>query len=605
MKRNRWLQLLAVLAVSVSLYACGTGDSGGDEQAQDRIPVIMPKQEYLETPRVDYSLSGLPEFVDDISQFVDTQKQYVTPNGYLWVYGQRFVPSAENQLPLAVDKEGTVFEGCGYRDNARIRGVLEIGETDYSFVTGFIPAKAGDVIYFSGNCFQPKYVNAHIMHIILGDYNRETVLSISMQEAETYFEILETNEYGFATALQVREDVVPGNVVYVRFTLIGSGAQQIISVNEPLDEGREVTDWVQQGQYISSDWCREIDSTVETLNGIKLDDLASAIRFVFATDIHVDPDPSASYTNNLGKVCAEVMHSCGIPFFATGGDNCTQSSGYMPTVFKENMKVLLQQLEPIPQRNILLSVGNHDGATGSCEENGETVFYRYQLSNEERSSVFFDWQRETNEYKHFDSDGTYYYIDDSVTKTRYIILNSFWSQWEGDEYGFVSDVQHSLGHNPHFGPQQLKWFASEALDMPPNYGAIIITHFAPDAKDFAVFKGIVDAFSNRSTYEGSYVGTEEWQSTQIAVNYRYADGEIIAVFQGHNHEDALHDFFETVPCVNITTAGAYWATRGETALERVKGTSSEFAVDVVTVDRDKRIIYLTRLGAGDDRIIPY
>ena len=71
---------------------------------------------------------------------------------------------------------------------------------------------------------------------------------------------------------------------------------------------------------------------------------------MFASDIHVGPDPSTSYTKKLGKVCAEVMRVCKIPFFVTGGDNCTQSSEFMPTVFTDNMKVVLEQLSPISQK---------------------------------------------------------------------------------------------------------------------------------------------------------------------------------------------------------------------------------------------------------------
>lgn len=363
--------------------------------------------------------------------------------------------------------------------------------------------------------------------------------------------------------------------------------------------------WTKTEKYVPADWHQEIKDTIEKIDKLDLPDESNVIKFMFASDIHVGPDPSTSYTKNLGKVCAEVMRVCKIPFFATGGDNCTQSSEFMPTVFTDNMKVVLEQLSPIPQKNILLSVGNHDGETGVCEYNGQMVYYRFQLNNEQRSEVFFGWQRETNENKKFDPDGTYYYMDDPTTKTRYIILNSFWSKWAGDEDGFVHDIQHSFGHTPIFGPQQLKWFAEKALDMPTEYGAVLVVHFAPDARDFKVFKGIVDAFSSKSSYTGSYIGVKDWQSTHISVNYENSKGEIIAVFQGHHHKNIQYDYFESIPCINITTAGAFWAVRDENPVKRVKGTSTEFAVDVVVIDRVNRKIYLTRLGAGDDRVIEY
>jgi hypothetical protein len=593
-----------LLAAVVYLSAC-TG-SQGTQPTEQKIPVIMPKQEYEEPVPMDYALHGLPEFVDNLAQCTDTEKQYVLPNGYLYHYGQLFVPYATNQLHLATDENGELFLGCGYQDNVRLRSVLEIEETDYSFVTGFIPIRWGDVIYLSGDCFHTEYANANLLNTALYDAAQNPVVRTTMKEAAgSFFEILETNEDGYVTSMRVNGEQVPQNLAYIRLTLLGSGAQQVISVNQSLEEGEEVPSWVQSEKYISAAWCKEIAATAETVNNLALTNPDTAIRFLFATDIHLDPDPTVSYTTDLGKVCAEVMDRCGISFLATGGDNSAQSSEYMPTVFAQNMQDLLEQLAPISPKNILLSVGNHDGATGACEENGETVYYRYQLNNEQRSAVFFDWQRETNVNKKFDSDGTYYYLDDPASKTRYIILNSFWSQWEGEENGFVPDIEHSFFHSQMFGPQQLRWFAEKALDMPVDYGAVIITHYAPTAKDFEVFRGIVDAFSNHTSYRGSYAGQECWQSTEIAVNYKYADGEIIAVFQGHNHEDALGDFFQNVPCINVTTTGAFWAARGETALERVKGTASEFAVDVVVIDRESRMIYLTRLGSGEDRTIPY
>ena len=364
--------------------------------------------------------------------------------------------------------------------------------------------------------------------------------------------------------------------------------------------------WVPIEKYIPQSWFDEISSTVNTVNSICLTDKSQVTSFLVASDIHLDLGKDAdSYTDNLGKVSAEVMRACEIPFFVTCGDNTTQSENYMPTVFKENMKLLLDQLVQIPQENLLFSLGNHDGATGTYQVNGQTLYYRHQLSNEERSSVYFDWQRETNADKIFDSDGTYYYLDDSESKTRYIILNSFWSKWEGRADGFVEDIQHSFFHNGMFGPKQLSWFAEKALDMPDGYGAVIIVHSAFDAKDFNVFKGIVDAYSGKTTYVGSYEGVRDWQSSTVSVDYTNVNGEILAVFQGHKHEDASYEIYADVPCINITTTGAYWSVKDDYKIPRVKGTSTEFSVDVVVIDRVDRKIFLVRLGAGYDRVVEY
>ncbi len=574
---------------------------------EEQIPEPTQKHQYEEPLLLDYTIPDLPEFANDISECTDTEKQYVLPDGYL--YGHIPVPvyDVTNQLSIATDPDGTVFDGCGYRDHARIRSVLEIGEAEFSFVTGFIPIQKGDTIYFNDDFFDPQFKEAHVCYTVFYNADQQVVSAVAMRTAlESAFEVVETNAEDHISAMKLRDEFVPDEISFVRLTLIGSGKDKMITVNEPLVPSHYAYSWMQIEKYIPADWCQEIKKSCETMNGLELPDASSVVKFMFVSDIHVDPDPSTSYTQNLGKVCAEMMRAADIPLLATGGDSCTQSSEFMPSVFAENMQVVLSQLSPIPNQNILLTVGNHDGATGaSYDEHGEEVYYRFQLNNAERSAVFFDWQRESNQNKKFDSDGTYYYMDDPTSKTRYIVLNSFWSQWEGNENGFVPDIQHSFGHTPIFGSQQLTWFAEEALDMPPEYGAVIVTHFAQDAKDFHVFKGIVDAFSNQTVYRGQYVGAQDWQSTHIAVNYENAYGEILAVFQGHRHTDAVYDDFDCVPCISITTAGAYWAVRDENAPKREKETASEFAVDAVVIDRENRKIYLTRVGAGEDREIAY
>ena len=43
----------------------------------------------------------------------------------------------------------------------------------------------------------------------------------------------------------------------------------------------------------------------------------------------------------------------------------------------------------------------------------------------------------------------------------------------------------------------------------------------------------------------------------------------------------------------------------ENAVNRVKGTATEFAADAVIIDRVARKIYMIRIGAGEDRVIAY
>lgn len=592
---SKGFYLLALLVIMLSFAAC----SGGT-------PEPTQKHNYKETKKTDYSITGLPVFVDDISQCKDKNKRYVLPDGY--IYEKKSFPkySDADKLRKSKDTDGSVFNDCGYINNMRIRGTRELADSENTFVTGLIPAEKGDTIYFTGKSFSTGYEKAPYLNIVFYDSDKNVLTQVTMSAAtEEMFRAVEKTKDGFISSMKVVGNKKTKKLAYIRFTLIGSGDNQAIGVNkEPVVTGNRKI-WTRTEKYGSDEWFGEIRDTVEKVNSISAPEEYPLIKFMFAADIHADPDGKGSYTQNLGKYSAQVMSSCDIPFFITGGDNCTQSSEFTASVFKKNMKTLLSQLSPIPQKNILLAVGNHDGASGSRVYDGEEMFYTSQLTNEERSSVFFDWQRKSNGNKQFGADGTYYYMDDPSSKTRFIILNSFWSKWEGDEEGYVTDLEHSFFNNPLFGSEQLRWFAEEALDMPRDYGAVIVTHFASEAEDFRLFKGIVEAFNNRDVYKGSHKGSEEWQCSQVAVNYQGAYGEIIAVFQGHKHADAQYDDFEGIPSISMTTTGAYWDVKGEGAVERVKDTSSEFAVDAVVIDRYNRKIYMNRLGAGEDRAIYY
>ena len=84
--------VFVLLTVAVLLVGC-----------QGKIPETQ-KHNYAETPYSDYSLTGIPKFVDDVASCVDTEKQYVLPDGYIYEYQSYFIYSATNQLTIATDE---------------------------------------------------------------------------------------------------------------------------------------------------------------------------------------------------------------------------------------------------------------------------------------------------------------------------------------------------------------------------------------------------------------------------------------------------------------------------------------------------------------------
>jgi hypothetical protein len=89
----------------------------------------------------------------------------------------------------------------------------------------------------------------------------------------------------------------------------------------------------------------------------------------------------------------------------------------------------------------------------------------------------------------------------------------------------------------------------------------------------------------------------------VNVDFTNAKGEIIAMFTGHIHQDTVDTTTLTCPLITIISAGAP-VNFGEQPT-RTPGTDTETSFDVVTINRKTRTIYCTRVGAGEDRVIPY
>jgi len=545
----------------------------------------------------------LPEFVDSLEECMDINKKYILPDGYMYEYKPAQIANFTNQIPISVDSTGAVYNGVGYKEDTRLSASSGYVESTYanSCLTGFIHVKTGDVIRFA-NMSIPEGTRSdfYLSRIYVFDTSK---VGISSQIVDSYigidgWDVIFTN--GNLTEL-----VYGGSDGFIRINANIIDAASIITVNEEIiysTNGDEYA-WQRTERYIPEYWYAEVKATVATVNNLKENAGYNVTQFVLTSELHF---PTQVNIQNVGTVSAGVMKASDIQFFMNLGDNTPDGFDTDKPNFASYMNAILDILAPIDTKNILMTVGNHDGATAAQTVDGEIVHYGYELNNEERAEVYFGWQK-SNTNKKFGPDGTYYYIDDIKSKTRYIMLNSFWTEWEGDENGFITDKQHSFFHTPMFGEEQMSWFATEALDMPSGYAAVIGTHGATaeytPPRDLQVFKDIIAAYVNKDTYDCDFTREAEWQSYSISGDFSDAKGELIAIFHGHKHMDEIDTTSFVIPFIGITSASA--GARDENAPTRTVGTSTETAIDVVTIDRKNRTIYMTRLGVGNDRSINY
>ena len=105
---------------------------------------------------------------------------------------------------------------------------------------------------------------------------------------------------------------------------------------------------------------------------------------------------------------------------------------------------------------------------------------------------------------------------------------------------------------------------------------------------------------NEEIVEGAVAG---YDAVSVDCDFTNAKGELVGYFAGHTHVDSVN----TVYGFNIITTRCDAKEENTDALknERTPGTFSEQSFDVFTVNKATRTIHATKIGAGDNRTIPY
>lgn len=168
-----------------------------------------------------------------------------------------------------------------------------------------------------------------------------------------------------------------------------------------------------------------------------------------------------------------------------------------------------------------------------------------------------------------------YYIDGEDEKMRLIIIDSF-DPKEEVRYGFSDEC--------------ITWLDECLKEMPGDYSALIFSHLTPLVRLQAWTKDIrnrvklMDVLNKHAT-------------------------KILAFINGHNHCDHLFNDLHNgqFPIISINCAKCEYFTdhkpAGAFVPERKLGDRTQESFDIMQVDTDKKEIYLTRFGAGTDRIV--
>lgn len=356
-------------------------------------------------------------------------------------------------------------------------------------------------------------------------------------------------------------------------------------------------------------WEGHITEKIETIRTLQRSGGKDCYSFAVLTDYH---HPSnAGYSPALIK---KVADACNIKFCLCLGD--TQTGAAVEN--KGDVVIGWEEIHDIftPIRKMtLFTAGNHDGAYGRYDTNGDgeiagvDEFYVYNYTREEIYDTIFR-QVGLIDGVIFNDTCDGYYVDDTVHKVRYLLLNSQWSVYEEDENGLAVN---NLMRRCRFGQNQQDFAINALKTVPDNDWTVIFGCHMPICKfpgdggggDLSLFREVLSAYQTRSKYSGTYGNVGDYDYVSVNVDFADAKGRVAVALAGHMHNDLLNTDYP-FPIVTIA-ADNYTSFKdleggGITAPGEL-GTITEQAFDVMTVDKRSGVINATRIGKGSDRVI--
>ena len=202
--------------------------------------------------------SQTPQFVNSIEECVDTTKLYVLPDGYIYAYmyteKTETVKGYTNKLPSAIDTDGSIYNGCGYKNGWRINSSRVEKEQSGCGITGFIKVNEGDVIRAEnyGICTQGyQYIVLYNSNFGAAGANKQDTVWLTTGKLE----------YTIPTNAGIR---------YARLSLGEFTSSSIITINEEIKETTSTTkkyEWTNTNQkFIQGNYDEEINELEVKVN---------------------------------------------------------------------------------------------------------------------------------------------------------------------------------------------------------------------------------------------------------------------------------------------------------------------------------------------------
>lgn len=236
---------------------------------------------------------------------------------------------------------------------------------------------------------------------------------------------------------------------------------------------------------------------------------ADGTAFVMFSDSHMELSGSAVNGGNSGKLAYHVMNECQIPFVLNFGDSGSNSPQETEALCTESLEAFNTMVKPLMGR-LFQILGNHDGAWGlpvDTDGDGTTETYPYNMAREKTFHRALQKNR-LNPRAVMSANGSYYYIDDSGSRTRFLMLNTIDKPYITYENGTMKPEGNTM-KGTMIRQAQVDWIIASLESVPEGWSVIACTHHPLHQNTVTVgqyVRGIFKAFRDKSTYSATYAG---------------------------------------------------------------------------------------------------
>ncbi|MBR0404088.1 MAG: InlB B-repeat-containing protein [Eggerthellaceae bacterium] len=293
-------------------------------------------------------------------------------------------------------------------------------------------------------------------------------------------------------------------------------------------------------------WDEHLDAKCTRVNELSASVEGSVPGVVFITDMHV---PSNTLVSPY--LIREVLRRTDTNMVVFGGDAINGQTDKTDAV-----DMLRFIWDSFPDTEVHFVRGNHDANTEGSNVSSkrkitaDEFLEQFAGKNEDRESGSLDCCR-----------------DDSEHKVRYIFMDS-----GAPNSAYVTTLQ-------------LAWLKDRVLELEEGWTVLLFIH-----QFFKMYPG--------------YDACGKLIKRLLDQIYDDAKAEIAGVISGHVHHDRVEFSSKGYPMISTACDAYAKAAKADASMRRV-GTTTEQAFDVISLNTKEKMVYLTRVGAGEDRAYRY